>query len=563
MRLVHNTLERLVSTDFNRAQAFGTAAAQQAWRARHGTPSVNYRTYPGLQTPVETTTAPVSAEVYSGLLVRPDADTDGQYLTVDPGLAMILDPTGGGSFNAGDSPYLQCDDPGVSSPGVLNFTPNAVAATVRWDVVECQPTDVVLEQSSRDVYNPATGLFTPALVDKVRAVRLTYRIRQGSAGGGFPGGAAGWLPLAVVAVYNGFSTGFDKCDFWDVRPLVEDRVGGQSLAKVGPSLPGETHCQFDGTTASGYSEGEFAGYRAGGAIRTGSVVPTPGSNFGAGVLATGGDAPALSYAAWNQSTISVPSGLHKPIYVGAFFPKPPSGQSLIPRWVRYSQTADVTFGRRVPRGPRGILLYTTTPPLSNGTWDESVALPAPSAMQFGAALVGVRLFAGAFTAAGPLTGTGAGRKWRHSALFLDFVSAGVPYKLEALSLVGASAIWALSDGVDYPRRARSLLVGFQLELTSTSVFGARIKVVGAVSGVVYSSVNTYFVPSDTTDVYWIPPVEVPLPPANYGDGGTHGYPPAAASFGESLLIELNMPTAAPETFVPGGATTLMLHGWEL
>ncbi len=552
-RIVFNNLERLLSNDFNRQQAFLAAAAQQAWRARYGTPFVNSRLYPGLQSAADTVAAPSFGEVYSGLMVRPDADpTAGQFLSVDAGLAMIVDPTGGGDFRLGDSAYLLCDDPGLQAPGVLAFTPNNVASTVRWDIVECQPVDTVLEQSSRDTYNPATGLFTPGIVDKVRAIRLTYRIRQGTPGGGFSGGAAGWLPLAVIAVYNGFSTDFSKCDFWDVRPLVDERVAIQQSVDVNAtSLCTEAHAQYASGTNQlcGYAEAEFAGYRAGGALRTSTTVSTPLTNFGSSNEITGGDADAVVKNTANQGPIVLP-GVETSLYVGAFFPKPSPGQPFIPRWVRYSQAADEVQGRRVPRGPRGFILYTTEDPETGGIWDE-FPIAGPSNMQLGVNLVGVRLLALGMTSTGTVYGgTLAGRRWQHNALFRDDVFS-VPYKVTAIGVTATQATFAISDGPNYPVGARSLCLSMQIDpgedLTPRAV---RVYAKGTVSGNIYGSVNTYWVPGNADTVMWIPTFELLMPPSFRGS-----YPAYQL---ESISIVLDV-----VNFSGLINAHLMIHGWEL
>lgn len=454
-RLVNNTRERLISTDANRAQAFLAQAQQAAWRAAYNDIRSNWRLYPGLTTQAQTLAAPLYGEVYAGLFVRPDAPA---YLTVDPGVAMMIDTSSAG---ADDSAYAYVSDPGVQVPGVLNFTPNGTGATLRWDVVECQPVDTLLESSSRDVYNPGTGLFTPGVVDKVRANRLTYRIRLGTPGVGFPGAAPGWLPLAVCAVRNG-ATGFNQCDFYDVRPLVSERVLPQPVdSNAGFALPREvSYSTFEGQY-SGYSEAEFGGYLAGGKLQT-SAPATSLAKFGDSTFDDGGDWPILTLT--NANNIGGVYALADkiPVYAAALFPQPPVGQGFIPRWARYSEASVAAFGRRVPNGPRGIVVITTAPPSANGLY---LPLAFPTGAQLGVMGVGVPLgIASSFP--GPVMGYSvqAGRRYEHSRL------DGLAWAFAASSLSSSLAVWDLTPGVHFPAHARSIRCSFSLVVTAASSF---------------------------------------------------------------------------------------------
>ncbi len=451
-RIIYNTRERLVSTDHNREQAFVAQAHQAAWRAQYNDLRANWRLTPGLSAQAQVVGAPLYGEVYSGLFVRPDAPS---YLTIDPGLAMVIATS---TPSADDSPYVFVNDPGLQTPGVLTFTPNAAAATLRWDVVECQPVDTLLESSSRDIYNPATGLFVPGVVDKVRASRMTYRIRLGTPGAGFPGAAAGWLPLAVAAVRDG-ATGFDRCDFYDVRPLVSERVLPQPVnvdGTEGFALPRETHYSAADGLFSGYAEAEFGGYLAGGKLQT-SVPATDLASFGV-TTAGGGDNTRLRID--NASNVGVYTlASNSPIFAAALFPQPPIGQGFVPRWARYSEAPVAALGRRVPNGPRGILALTSTPPNANGLYSP-VAFPA--AAQLNVLGVGVSLgITSGF--AGPVLGASVqvGRRYEHSS------PAGFGYLAAANSVSADLAVWNLVPGVHFPAHARAIIVTFALNVTTT------------------------------------------------------------------------------------------------
>jgi hypothetical protein len=456
-RIVYNTRERLISTDPNRGQAFAAQAQQEAWRAQFNDLQANWKLFPGVSSQVQVVGSPVYGEVYSGLMVRPDVAS---YLLIDPGVAMVIATN---IPSSDDSPYVYVRDPGVQTPGVLTFTANVTPATLRWDVVECQPVDTLLESSSRDIYNPATGLFVPAIIDKVRAARMTYRIRLGTPGAGFPGAVEGWMPLAVAAVRDG-ATGFQQCDFYDVRPLVSDRVRPQPIGAVGnenQSQIEEAHYQCAGGSFSGHSESEFGGYLAGGALRT-SVPATSLAEFGA-TGDQGGDYKAFAMAnAGNIGTYAVPtSGSY---YIAALFPKPAVGQVFIPRWARYSELPVAALGRRVPNGPRGILVATTAVPGPN---NQFAPMSFPAAAQLGVEGIGVAIATG--STFGTVFGNAVqvGRTFEHAS---NVLLAGV-WSKPATGLSPDLAYWSLVAGVDFPTGARGVRVSIHVVVSNATGIG--------------------------------------------------------------------------------------------
>lgn len=453
-RIVHNTLERLLSTDFNREQAFLSCAGQQAWRARYNEQRANWRLNPGLGAQAQTDAAPAYGEVYSGLMVRPD---NPGFLLVDPGVAMILAP--GLATSSDDSPYYFADDPGVPA-SFFTFTANVTVSSVRWDVFECKPVDQLLETSSRDIYNPATGLFSPVAVDKVRAGRLQYRLRLGTAGAGFPGAASGWLPLAVVAVRNG-ATGFDKCDVYDVRPLVSERVLPQPpglSGSDGTAVLREAHYQSTFGTFVGFAEAEFGGYLAGGALRRSTIASTLAS-FGNTDNASGGDggdchaldsfSPGNQGGGWTVPTCA-------PLYVACLFPFTP-GQPPLPRWARYSEGPDPIVGRRVPNGPRGILCFTATPPGDNGLF---APISFPADQQLGVSGVGPAIAFGSASAGGRVDANFAGRRYAHVVEHTEFLDV-TQWSLNSVTSA-SGAVWTLTPGVHYPPNAKALVCSVAL-----------------------------------------------------------------------------------------------------
>lgn len=541
-RIVYNTRERLISTDPNRGQAFAAQAQQEAWRAQFNDLQANWKLFPGLSAQVQVVGSPAYGEVYSGLMVRPDV---AGYLLIDPGLAMVIATN---IPSNDDSPYVYVRDPGVQTPGVLAFTANATPATLRWDVVECQPVDTLLESSSRDIYNPATGLFVPAIVDKVRAARMVYRIRLGTPGAGFPGSVEGWMPLAVAAVRDG-ATGFHQCDFYDVRPLVSDRVRPQpvgSTGNEGQSQIDEAHWQCAGGSFQGHAESEFGGYLAGGALRT-SVPASSLALFGV-TTDQGGDHPLLTLAnAANVGTYAAPSS--GSYYIAALFPKPADGQAFIPRWARYSELPVASLGRRVPNGPRGILVVTSNVPGPN---NQFAPTSFPAAAQLGVNGIGVAIAQGS-TFSGTTLGNAVqvGRTFEHAS---NVTLSGVWSKI-ASTLAADLAVWDLIAGVDFPAGARGLRVSFNMVVsnaTGISSFYVRSCFGGGLS----ASVLRHPVPELktgplVTEAGKIGTITVLRPPLSNANGA---YPIDAAIDWSIRLV----PATPGTTFT---SASLDIHGW--
>lgn len=388
-RVVFNNLERAVSSDLNRAQSMLAADGHEFNRHLVNREIVgDFYNFPGLQAPY--TAVPPSSDFLiphdcvSGLMVRPDNATG---LLVDPGVAgffvsAFLNGT------ADDSDYIQVSDPGVVALGTLPFTPNG-GPGVRWDIVECQPTEALLESASRDIYNPANGQFTNGSVQKVRGGALTYRIRSGTQGGGIPNPDSAWLPLAAVHV-RADATGFSNCDVYDIRPLVGERcpwspahpkaLPTDAVSSVGYRLVLEEaelstrNILTSSRALEGYFRGHFGGYWSGGNIRRN----TPSVD-----LATfGGTANGQPNTPWfdpgdtaNRSSSYSIAG-DDLFTIGAFFPRG------YPRWVRYSQTAlaagvanHLRKSGRLPQGPRGLLWLVHQGGRRNGSIVPGVGTP--------------------------------------------------------------------------------------------------------------------------------------------------------------------------------------------
>jgi hypothetical protein len=345
-KLKINTQERALSTDLNRLQDFKERdtleilrlllLSRGSWEAggEGSNPLV-----PGL---------PAEAEILQGLLVRPQAGT--LALTVDTGSVILM-----GEARVDGSPAYYVQDAGVPVTAPLAVTSN-VTVSPRVDVVECKVDSVPLQVGeSRDVYDPVTDTFQAALVVKEEQRRLQYRVRAGSAGNGFPGLAAGWVPLAVVLIPPATAT-LDACTLWDVRPMIADRVN------LGPN---NTHSTFgDGLWLD--LEGRYA--TVGGNVRVAHNGRWLGGELRRG--SPGTDALTMDFGdAANGVTGGGTFGVLWTMYLCL-----PFG---LPRWMRYT---DAGAGARVPRGCRGIPILSTTVPKANGL--PLVPLVMPSAFGF-------------------------------------------------------------------------------------------------------------------------------------------------------------------------------------
>lgn len=450
-RLYFNLRERLVSDDMNRLQAIEAAEHAALLRGRHNDAIGDWYSAGGLQTPVVSSTPSLLGDVYGGLMVQPD---NAGYYLIQPGVAGFLDPAGVG---VDDNPYRVCNDPGVVTPGVLPFTSNAGGGSPRWDVVECQPVDTVVVQESRYIFNPATGIASPQMVDKVKAGRLSYRVRTGTVGGGFPGLAAGWMPLAVVCAPAG-SSSLLTSDLWDVRALVRERARSQNGTGVPVGYSPIHACEYrlrDANNAvfnhwAGVAESIFQGYAAGGKLERST--PSTLAQFGS-TAASGGRAGVFNMdIADNQSTYVL--GAQVRVNLVALFP------AGLPRWQRYSQVPVGTG--RVPSGPRGVLVATTSGANSNGIIG---GIPLPAAMAFGGGAVADGCLLGSTVcdaSSNPRAGLGTdGEHW-----ISNYTGTGAQL-VAATSIVGTTFLWDIVPNVPWPFSARRVLISFRVVVDNT------------------------------------------------------------------------------------------------
>ena len=375
-RVVINTRERVNSGDHNRLQDMASQA-RGAFAARlYDDRYVSAR--PGFT--VSDTTGgdtPMRADVYGGLFVQVDDPTD---LFVTAGVVGAVDPDASPGLD--DDPYKIIDDPGVSLGGVLTFLANG-AGSPRIDLVVADIVDQVLETDTRDVFDPSTGLFTPQLLNKVRAKRLSYSIIRGTAGAGMPA-FTNTIVLAVASVPPG-AGGWDDVTFWDVRPLVEERVpmprNLDATAAVYNTIPTYEHRweMLASETIVGEIWTSYGGYIAGGLLKKSTPTAVMGTgdvdlNMGSGENST----TNLGY----QGPAEVPAGTDggaAPLF--ALFP------SGLPRWARYSENPVASHGANVrkPYGPRGILVagrngLTDKAKINSYGYCTGVALPTSTGL---------------------------------------------------------------------------------------------------------------------------------------------------------------------------------------
>lgn len=375
--MVINTQERAISPDINRLQKFKGASVAEIFRYLADV-SENFDLTPGVITEYSAVEAPLRAEIVNGVMAEPQIGS--LNVLVTPGLLFALAPDGA----ADDSNYKFVKTAGVTVLGDLVMTANASGQT-RIDVIECSITDTIVETDNRDIFNPSTGLFTAAAVTKAREGRLTFRVRLGTPGAGFPGTASGWLPLAVASVPTGTTTN-NTITFWDVRPLLSDRVRGLSAGETEMPVWGDMNFRVQnngGVTASnlrGYCRVGYRGRWLGGRLRRGTTGPSDTNVVNLRDLDVQENV-GITYvnAELYYLYLLVPFGL--------------------PRWSRYTEFG---AGFRRPRAPNGILVVSKT------ACDARSRPTLPIILPSGLGFAGGSTSEGVCISTGILYGTGLG-----------------------------------------------------------------------------------------------------------------------------------------------------------
>ena len=449
-RIKTNLRERPVSGDLNRQIAFASGDLAEVLRylldarvvidAGGGVEDASQSTTP---------TLPGRALILAGLRCDPQAGlTD---LLVTPGVALLgaVDA----SPDADDSPFKFVVDPGVQALGSLNLTPNA-SGSARVDVVECQPVDQLLTSEVRDVFDLPTGVFPPGgtLVEKVLARRLSYRIRVGTPAAGFPGTAAGWLPLMVVCAPNG-AVVWDDCVLWDVRPLRADLVHPAAGQRAGKRAVG-AHWVTTEIVPSPPSVPATSVLLRGRVETHGSLRFVAGGDLDDQV---GGSIDLLDAAC--QDATATPFVADRPWHLWVAFP------FSLPRWCRYDASL-------VPGTLRGIPLVSRTGPASElGTPSATVLPPAALGLGAGAATTDAALLV-----AGQ-TGAATNRVWAVEANgpATIHVVYGAGTNVAPSATTADTATWTLTDGTHVPANARAVHCVFSGSVTGMTVAGTTLR----------------------------------------------------------------------------------------
>lgn len=488
--LVFNTRERALSADNNRAQRFIAADRALLMQRFYDDRRLSWidSTNAAATQASGAAGTPLQADVYGGLMVVPGSSS----CTVTPGTLGCVAPDPG-TVTADDSPYLLINDAGVPTVGILNFVANA-GGSARVDFIECRPAASVVLSDSRDIFNPVTGLFTPTSVPKVTTTVLEYRYRVGVAGSGVPALALGWLPIGAVVVST-TAISFVDCDFYDVRPLVEDRVrpGPVSYSEAAYHTIADADWRaYDDTGSccvSGLAYSDYNGYLAGGKLRRATPSFT-GTRSGTGK--DDGDPNFINLENAENQDVGFSHTANHRNFLYAVFPLD------LPRWVRYSQSAVSPFGR-IPRGPRGIVVVSKLDSSLPGGGSPVLTLPVFGNAS-GVVLGLVKSNVGGTDFA---TGQGVG-SWNYTS---DPMS--VSFDAPAAQVVNLF----LSTTDNWPQFAKALKLGLLFAYKSTSgVERSTVTVDITKSGVVLQRVGVFSVDTiDTNPALLALTMEVPTP----------------------------------------------------
>lgn len=383
-QVVINTRERAVSTDINRLQTEQSKArANMAKRMYNNIYEWEAASNSGQRaSEIETSKedVPMSMDIFGGLRVI----ISGDFLTVSAGSCGIKAESG--SFDvAKDSDYLLVDDPGVTDISVLPFTQNLDTGRV-CEIIEAAVNDVVLKSESRDIYDPLTGLFTPSLITKIAAARLTYRIRRTTGGAGtWAGTVINWTPLAV-AVHEGLSTSFNNVTFYDVRPLIIDRHDGMSRRTMPPRMM--THKRFhmgmEFITTTTFIGGTYDFPIGGPGTNAGFNIANQYRAFGTigqtlpGKPDTGSDAVRIDVEDADYWANGAPTpNADRWVYFGVQFPH------NLPRWIKYGSAVNPVTGGREPGQSMG--LFSIAAVVGDTVDGGASGFPIPAAYGIGGA----------------------------------------------------------------------------------------------------------------------------------------------------------------------------------
>jgi hypothetical protein len=434
-RMRINTQERAVSVDINRLQTFAGQDSAELHRYLLDAYPTSVDEDLGTYHEPNTLETPLRAEIIGGLLVKPQGGS--LNIAVDPGVMFAIAP----DSSPDESNYKFLRDDGLAI-GTLLMTANASGST-RIDLVECSinPTDLIVADS-RDIFNPATALFSATSVTKELRGRLQYRVTLGTPGSGMPARSPGWLPLMVASVPTG-TTSNDTITFWDVRPLTADRSSGpQPRPHAVPKLRQSQINAITLTAVAGLIDAELNGRRVGGRLRTGGVIA---------------DAQSIDVTAAANREAGFALVASQPWFI---YLCTPFG---LPRWARYT---DGPAGR-LPRAPRGIPIVSMVAPDTNGAPSATISLPTNGGLGGSVATTeAICVSAGWADATAAMKGfygdsqTGFMLAGYITGLTNPIVTAGGAFAGSTTSFSFAST--------KFPPQAREILVEFQCLLGTTA-----------------------------------------------------------------------------------------------
>lgn len=350
--------ERVVSSDHNRLQAFAAADLADAFRHLFEASTTEDQAA-GVATLSAAAASPMRAVVLNGFRVRPEIGNFNIF--VDPGVALCVSPES--PANPDDSVAQLVRDPGVTvAASLVISTPGG---GVRVDVIEASISQLVVESDNRDIFNPSSGTFTPALINKVVEARFAYRVRAGTPGGGFPGTATGWLPLAVASVPSAAAS-CDDVTFWDVRPLLSDMARATHVVDAPFPRSTRQHAVVTDNGAGAWSARGIVDLELGGRKVGGDLCPTI-----SGVSALRLDSSVAT--ALNIQEPGFTLTADRPWYLYLALP------FGLPRWAKYTPAS--VGGERRPTSPRGIPIFTQKAPTGvSGKAGSAISLPAATGL---------------------------------------------------------------------------------------------------------------------------------------------------------------------------------------
>lgn len=529
-RVVISTRERATSTDVNRLQKFLGAQTSEVFRSVFDQRTNVESEANSLDHLGESVTAPLRTTVFSGLAFLPEVG--GITSTITAGVLGVVAPES--PLNADDSAYKVCRDPGTT----LITMAAGHATLTRIDVIECAYDEMTLETNTRDQFNPATGLFASTTFDKVRGGRLTYRLRQGTAGGGIPAMQSGWLPLAILSV-PATATDWDAVTIWDVRPLASDRAEApyervRAYAEQDRSFIFSVNSAGPTLIVKGLSETRFNGYNSGGQIFSQLDVTNVANQEGAGATLAAQDI----WYAWS----CFPAGL--------------------PRWVRYTPASS---GSRVPSGLRGILVVSDKGPGDmRGRPVSPITMPDPYGLATSTSDA-VIFTTGKNDFAAP--GTPLGSFVTGGITHLNPDIASTHSIAPAVAATTEKSVYDLIDNTHVPASARAVHVVLNLALVNPSINPLIFTVAS------YIEVSDPDAPASVVSQIVLPTQFVQLP-----GGATLAlrYPARIPVISTTSSLGLktrrftwfyNLDAAPPDGFNPGAgavsAASVKIFGWEL